>query len=85
GDRYTVNRASYDPATFTMNVGSSYREILDFSDLENSRFIHPMGQSGNLLSKEYANLLPLWQKVQYLPMKMKDYAVQKRQVLEPVK
>jgi len=84
GDRYTVNRGAYDPATFTMNVGSSYREILDFSNLENSLFIHPMGQSGNLLSGQYANLLPVWLKVQYLPMKTQGYTVQKRQMLEPV-
>jgi len=85
GDRYTVNRAAYDPATFRMNVGSSYREILDFSNLENSLFIHPMGQSGNLLSSQYANLLPLWARVEYLPMRMKDFPVQQRQVLEPLR
>lgn len=85
GDRYTVNRGVYDPKTFTMTVGSSYREILDFSDLENSLFIQPMGQSGNPLSGQYANLLPIWRKVQYLPMKMGGFAAAKRQVLEPVK
>jgi penicillin amidase len=85
GDRYTVNRAAYDPATFRMNVGSSYREILDFSDLEHSLFVHPMGQSGDLLSGQYANLLPLWARVGYLPMRMNDFAVQKRQSLEPLR
>jgi penicillin amidase len=83
GDRYTLNRASYDPATFTLSSHSSYRHIIDFSDLENSRFIYPMGQSGAPFSRLYANLLPLWQKGQYLPMKMQGYKVAERQTLEP--
>ncbi|MER3479812.1 MAG: penicillin acylase family protein [Meiothermus sp.] len=83
GDRYTVNRGSYDPASFNMTVGSSYRQILDFSDLERSLYIHPMGQSGSPLSGDFANLLPLWQRGEYVAMKTKDYPVQSRQRLEP--
>jgi penicillin amidase len=83
GDRYTLNRASYDPSTFRMTVGSSYRHILDFADLENSRFIHPLGQSGALLSGGYDNLLPKWAGGQYLPMRMKETNFVTRQTLEP--
>jgi penicillin amidase len=83
GDRYTLNRASYDPRTFRMTVGSSYRHILDFADLENSRFIHPLGQSGALLSSGYDNLLPKWAGGQYLPMRMKETNFVTRQTLEP--
>lgn len=85
GDRYTLNRASYDPSTFRMTVGSSYRHILDFADLENSRFIHPMGQSGALLSGEYDNLLAKWTGGQYLPMRMGETSFRTRQTLEPLR
>lgn len=85
GDRYTVNRGAYDPANFHMTVGSSYRQILDFSDLERSLYIHPMGQSGSPLSGDFANLLPLWQRGEYLAMKTQDYPVQSRQRIEPLR
>lgn len=56
-----------------MEAGPSYRHIVDLSNIlfdgafrnilwynlhmDNSQFIIPMGQSGNLLDKNYANLL----------------------------
>jgi penicillin amidase len=83
GDRYTLNRASYDPNTFRMTVGSSYRHILDFSNLENSLFIHPMGQSGALLSANYESLLHKWARGEYLPMRMGETNFTTRQTLEP--
>ncbi|GEM83228.1 penicillin acylase family protein [Meiothermus hypogaeus] len=83
GDRYTLNRASYDPANFRMTVGSSYRHILDFADLERSLFIIPMGQSGGLLSPAYDNLLQKWASGQYLPMRMGETGFRTRQTLEP--
>ncbi|MDW8424528.1 MAG: penicillin acylase family protein [Meiothermus sp.] len=85
GDRYTLNRASYDPSTFKMTVGSSYRHILDFADLERSLFIHPMGQSGALLSGDYDSLLKKWATGQYLPMRMGETRFKTRQTLEPLR
>ncbi|MCX7784219.1 MAG: penicillin acylase family protein [Meiothermus sp.] len=83
GDRYTLNRASYNPSNFKMTVGSSYRHILDFSDLERSLFIHPMGQSGAQLSGDYDSLLQKWARGQYLPMRMGETGFRTRQTLEP--
>ncbi|MGK0619104.1 penicillin acylase family protein [Meiothermus cerbereus] len=83
GDRYTLNRASYDPSNFRMTVGSSYRHILDFADLERSLFIIPMGQSGALLSSGYDSLLHKWASGQYLPMRMNETGFTRRQTLEP--
>jgi len=83
GDHYTLNRASYDPSSFRMTEGSSYRHILDFSDLERSLFIIPMGQSGGLLSPAYDNLLRKWASGQYLPMRMNETRFRTRQTLEP--
>ncbi|MDV2997246.1 MAG: Penicillin acylase 2 proenzyme [Chroococcidiopsis sp. SAG 2025] len=75
GDRYTINVGTYDSQTFLMRNGSSYRQLIDLSNLENSQFIHPIGQSGQLSSPFFDNLLPLWQQDQYLPMKTKDFPI----------
>lgn len=85
GDRYSVDRGSYDPKNFTMTVGSSYREVLDFSNLENSRFIHPMGQSGAELSGQYDSLLSRWAAVQYIPMHFGESSFTEHQTLEPLR
>jgi penicillin amidase len=74
--------------TFTVNVGPirrselykqynvpSYRQIVDMADLDASRFMHTTGQSGQALSGEYANLIERWQRVEYLPMRFGQAAV----------
>ena len=71
GDRYTVNVGPFDPSTLRMSHGPSYRQIVDLADMENSLFVHPMGQSGHFLSRHYADLLPLWARGGYLPMRFK--------------
>lgn len=85
GDRYTVDRGSYDPKTFTMTSHSSYREVLDFSNLENSSFIQPMGLSGAPLSKQYDSLLRRWAAVQYVPMRFGESKLSEHQTLEPLR
>ena len=69
GDRYTVNVGPFDPKTLRMAHGPSYRQIVDLADMENSLFVHPMGQSGHPLSRHYKDLLPLWARGDYLPMR----------------
>ncbi len=81
GDRFTVNVGPYRAADFRMAWGPSYREIVDLSALEKSRFIHPMGQSGNVMSPNYDDLLPLWAQNRYLPMRRGE--TKARLVLEP--
>ncbi|MDX2005235.1 MAG: penicillin acylase family protein [Meiothermus sp.] len=83
GDRYTVNRGTFNPENFKMNNHSSYRHILDFADLEQSRFIQPMGMSGAQLSGQYDSLLRRWAGVDYLPMRMRESEFKERQMLEP--
>lgn len=85
GDRYTVNVGPYDPKTFEQSHGPSYRHIVDLAELNNSRFIHPMGQSGHLLSPQFDDLLSLWQQGLYLPMRTEDYPVRERLSLEPAR
>jgi penicillin amidase len=66
---------------------SSYRQLIDLADLDRSRFMIPMGQSGQILSGHYSDLLDPWQRVAYLPMRFTraavDAAVTDRLILEP--
>ncbi len=48
--------------------GPSWREILDFSDLNNSRCIIPGGQSGNPFSEHYYDQLRMWLDGEYKKM-----------------
>lgn len=70
GGYHTLNRASpsarlaRDP--FAAIHGATLRSVLDFSDLDRSRFVVPMGQSGNPLSPWYDNLLESWRDLRYV-------------------
>lgn len=68
GSRLTVNVGNYSQEDFIQRAGPSFRSIMDFSNLNSSRFIHPMGQSGDPFSKMYDNLLPLWRDGLDIPM-----------------
>lgn len=64
GDPYTVNAGGYawtgDDHPFSQIHGPSLRAIYDFSDLDQSLFIHPPGQSGNPLSPHFNDLTARW-------------------------
>ena len=69
GDRYTVNVAPVrlsEPYVQTHAPG--YRHIIDLADLNNSRFIITTGQSGNVLSSHYDDLIRPHRDVEYVPM-----------------
>jgi len=46
----------------------SYRHIIDLAELNNSLFMHTTGQSGNLVSDHYDDLIERHRDVDYLPM-----------------
>lgn len=72
GDTYTVNATalSYRPdLPFSTRHASTLRAIVDLAQPEQSLWVQATGQSGNVLSDQYASLLPLWRDVQYLPMR----------------
>ena len=84
GDSTTVNPV--------MRIGdrtiiSSYRQIVDLSDLDASRFVTTTGQSGQPASAHYHDMLDRWARVEYLPMRFTreavDGATRSRLVLEP--
>jgi len=70
GGNHTVNRGGYagggPPAPFSHLDGSGYRAVYDLANLANSRFMIATGQSGNLLSSRYRDLLPGWRDGRYL-------------------
>lgn len=69
GGRYSVNVAGQSANTsrlFSSSFGPSYRGIFDLSDLDQSLFIQPTGQSGHILSNHYSDLFPKWQSGDYI-------------------
>jgi penicillin amidase len=70
-----------------MDAGASYRHIVDLGNLNNSRFIHTTGQSGQVFNSHYDDLIDSWQTLQYLPMRFDrgeiESSAQDVLVLEP--
>lgn len=83
GDLYTVNVSSDDSEDFTSSFGVSYRQIIDFSNLENSLYINPPGNSGELGNPNYSDQLLLWQYGEYIPMTTQNYYIAKKTIFQP--
>jgi len=72
GDEYTVNVA---PATFSKSkgyeqfFGATYRQVIDVADWNRSGFITNTGQSGNVLSRHYDDLIARHVRLVLLPMR----------------
>ena len=69
GGGQTLNRAQPNfvgNAPFEAVHGAGYRGIYDFSDLDNSRFAMPLGESGNMLSPWATNFLARWKNFGYV-------------------
>ncbi len=64
GGGFTVNRGQHWTASesepFTNRHGPVFRAVYDLSRLDQSRFIQPTGQSGNLLSPNYSDFIERW-------------------------
>jgi len=73
GDTFTVNvgALSHRPdAPFTTRHAASLRAIYDLGGpAAHSTWIHSTGQSGSPFSELYANMMPLWRDVEYVPMR----------------
>jgi len=80
GDANTVDVARYElrdeAEPFVAHHGPSLREIVDFGDLEQSRFVASTGESGNRLSPFYGNLFERWRTVQSVPMQLRRETVE---------
>ncbi len=70
GGMHTLNRAQPlyrgERAPFEAVHGPGYRGVYDFSNLDNSRFAMPLGQSGNILSPWARNFVERWQSLTYI-------------------
>jgi len=77
GDTNTVSAAPVDPADPTGNpvAVASLRMAVDVGEWEQSRFVLPGGQSGNPLSRHYADQMALWRKGDALPIAWSPEAV----------
>lgn len=71
GDTSTVWQGAFvpklpipDEAVFT----ASWRQIMDLENWDNSRGVHPTGQSGHPASRHYADQMPLWLNGQHHPL-----------------
>jgi penicillin G amidase len=62
---------------YDANLIASYRGIFDLSDLENSRYVMPNGQSGNPLSDHYKDFATRWSQVKYIKIPTKDADIAK--------
>lgn len=72
GDDDTVARSGFirdeNLNKFDVVIGTSYRQIVDFSDFDQSKWIMPPGQSARLSSPHHSDLLPLWASGKYTEM-----------------
>jgi penicillin amidase len=69
GDNFTVNRGSafVQPGLRFPHVhGASLRAVFDLAELDRSLFVIPGGQSGNLLSGHFTDLVERWRDGRFL-------------------
>jgi penicillin amidase len=69
GDNTTVDATYFGGTSFDQLAGASYREIFDLSDWDNALGVNVPGQSGQPASPHYDDLLPLWLRGQYFPLR----------------
>ena len=67
GDVYTPNNTRHDDQ-FQQVHGASYRQVLDLADWDRGMATSTPGQSGQLGSPHYDDLLPLWADGTYFPL-----------------
>jgi len=89
GDAFTINAGGYglgdNRADFTQTHGAVFRAVYDLADLDRSLFLIRPGQSGNLLSPHYADLVPRFaaNRPFAIATRRDDIAVEDRLVLRP--
>ncbi len=76
GDAHTPNAASHN-AKFEHTGGATYRHVLDLADWDRGLATSAPGQSGQLGSPHYDDLLPLWEKGEYFPLAFSRAKVEK--------
>jgi penicillin amidase len=76
GDWSTVNVGAISiERPFDQTEVPGYRQIVDLSPANDSRFLDAVGQSGHVLSPHYDDFLDDWQAVRHRPMRMDRKAI----------
>jgi penicillin G amidase len=71
GDFSTVNVGSVDADhQYEQRAIPGYRQIVDLSPANDSRYMDAVGQSGHFLSRHYDDFIKPWQAVDHRPMRM---------------
>jgi penicillin G amidase len=71
GGPFTPNQGAYQYSSakpFQNRHGAGYRAVYDLSDFAASRYIQTTGQSGNVFSKHYKDMAPLWESGELIPI-----------------
>lgn len=73
GDRHTVNVGHYQlDQPFAVVVASSFRMVVDLSDIAHAYAMNTTGQSGRPLTFHYGDMIHSWADVKYHPMWMDE-------------
>jgi penicillin amidase len=76
GGPFTVNVSWYSlRKPFDSKFGPSFREVLDVTDWDRSRFIHTTGQSGHPSSPHFDDLVAVWAGNRTIPAPFSPEAV----------
>jgi penicillin amidase len=76
GGASIVNATGWDlEAGYEVQWLPSERMIVDLADFDESKWIHPTGQSGHAFYRHYIDMADLWRLIQYRPMRWTDEAV----------
>ena len=79
GDWSSVNVGAVDvEQPFDQTEIPGYRQIIDLSSANDSRFLGSTGQAGHFLSPHYDDSLPRWRAVRHYPMNMDRGQVETR-------
>ena len=76
GDWSTIDVGPiFAPKPFEQHALPGYRQIIDLSPANDSRFLDAVGQSGHMLSPHYDDALPLWAAGKQRKMRMEPSEV----------
>jgi penicillin amidase len=77
GDWSTVNVGAVDVEhPYEQHAVPGYRQIVDLSPANDSRFLDAVGQSGHFLSRHYDDFLEDWRTVRHRKMRMDRTAIE---------
>lgn len=72
GGNYTLNVGACHSENMQQIAGPTYRQVIDLANLNDSAFIQTLGQSGNVFSRWYDDLMVMWRNGHYI--KMRSYS-----------